>query len=376
MKVAIIGGGVIGAAVAWRLAARSSSVRVELFEQGRIGREASWAAAGMLAPQAEAHEPGPMFELCLQAKQCFDGLVERLIAESGVDPEYDREGIIYVALSEEERVKLEARARWQSQAGAAVEELTTRQALGLVPQLSEQVLYALYLPTNHRLENRKLVQAYAGAAAKAGVLLHEGARVARVITGAAAVSALELVDGSSYPCDVVVNAAGAWAGGLGGIEADGVRTEPVRGQIVCFGAQPGTLPMAVFSEHGYAVPRRDGRILAGSTMERAGFDKSVTLAGLKRIATGMDMLFPGMSGLSVAEIWAGLRPAPPDLLPVIGPSPKLPGLFYAAGHFRSGILLSALTGELVADLVLGRKPAVDLTPFAPGRLAGNSRPKP
>jgi glycine oxidase len=366
LKAIVMGGGIIGCSVAWRLAAEG--VVTTVLERGRVGREASWAAAGMIAPQAEAEGPGPFFDFCMKARDTFDGIVDRLVREGGVDPEYDRAGILYVALDADERVQLERRASWQRSVGAPLEELSGAEARRVEPMLSPEAVYAIRMPTNRRTDNRKLTQAYAAAACKAGAEFVEGARVEALATrGERAVGVL-MDDGSTLEADVVVNAAGAWAGEIRGLEADRVKLHPVRGQIVCFEVAPETIGPALFSLRGYVVPRRDGRLLAGSTMEEAGYDKSVTLAGLDKIARGAAAIVPTLGAATFREAWAGLRPATRDLLPVLGFSPSVSNVLWAAGHFRSGILLSAITGEIIADLVKGRRPAVELSAFSAARF--------
>ena len=366
LKAIVMGGGIIGCSVAWRLAAEG--VVTTVLERGRVGREASWAAAGMIAPQAEAEGPGPFFDFCMKARDTFDGIVDRLVREGGVDPEYDRAGILYVALDADERVQLERRASWQRSVGAPLEELSGAEARRVEPMLSPEAVYAIHMPTNRRTDNRKLTQAYAAAARKAGAEFVEGARVEALATrGERAVGVL-MDDGSTLEADVVVNAAGAWAGEIRGLEADRVKLHPVRGQIVCFEVAPETIGPALFSLRGYVVPRRDGRLLAGSTMEEAGYDKSVTLAGLDKIARGAAAIVPTLGAATFREAWAGLRPATRDLLPVLGFSPSASNVLWAAGHFRSGILLSAITGEIIADLVKGRRPAVELSAFSAARF--------
>ncbi|HVA39381.1 MAG TPA: glycine oxidase ThiO, partial [Candidatus Binataceae bacterium] len=366
MKAVVIGGGIIGCSVAWRLAAEG--VATTVLERGRVGQEASWAAAGMIAPQAEADGPGPFFDFCLRARDVFEEIVDRLVRDGGVDPEYDRAGILYVALDAVERAELERRARWQRAAGAPVEEIGGAEARRLEPALSPEVTYALHLPTNRRTDNRKLTQAYAAAARKAGAEFVEGARVDAVAVRGGRATGVVMDDGAVRAADIVINAAGSWAGEIRGLEADRVRLHPVRGQIVCFEAQPGTIGPALFSLRGYLVPRRDGRLLAGSTMEEAGYNKTVTLAGLEKIARGAAAMAPALGAIAFRQAWAGLRPATRDLLPVLGFSPSVPNVIWAAGHFRSGILLSAITGEVVADLVKGRRPAIDLAPFSAARF--------
>jgi glycine oxidase len=167
----------------------------------------------------------------------------------------------------------------------------------------------------------------------------------------------------------VVVAAGTWSHTIRGLESDRMTLYPVRGQIVCFEGRPGLIGPPVFSSRGYLVPRRDGRILAGSTMEQAGFNRSVTLAGIEKIVSAALAMVPALSNVAFREAWAGLRPATHDLLPVLGFSPSIGNVIYATGHFRSGILLSALTGEIVADLVAGRPPGFDLEAFSPSRFS-------
>ena len=366
MKAIVIGGGIIGCSVAWRLAAEG--VATTVLERGRVGQEASWAAAGMIAPQAEAEGPGPFFDFCMKARDAFDAIVDRLVRDGGIDPEYDRAGILYVALDADERAQLERRARWQRSVGATLEELSGAEARRVEPMLSPETVYAIHMPTNRRTDNRKLAQAYAAAARKAGAEFVEGARVEGLaLCGERAIGVL-MDGGSIREADVVINAAGAWAGEIRGLEADRVKLHPVRGQILCFEVAPGTIGPALFSLRGYVVPRRDGRLLAGSTMEEAGYNKSVTLAGLDKIAHGAAAIVPTLGAAAFREAWAGLRPATRDLMPVLGFSPSVSNVLWAAGHFRSGILLSAITGEIIADLVQGRRPAVELGAFSAARF--------
>ncbi|MGH7814901.1 MAG: glycine oxidase ThiO [Candidatus Binataceae bacterium] len=366
MKAIVIGGGVIGAAVAWRLAADGAAVTV--LERGRLGREASWAAAGLIGPQAEAQEPGGFFDLAMAAKRAFDSIVDRLARESGVDPEYDRDGVLYAAFDDRAAAELAARAKWQRAAGGEAIELSPRDALKLAPMLSDKVVAALHMPTNRRVENRKLVQAYLNAAGAAGANFREGARVTALEIRGGKAAGVRLDGGELLPADLIVNAAGAWAGGIRGLEDDAIRIRPVRGQIVCFEARPGLIGPSLFSGDGIVVPRRDGRILAGSVFEEAGFDKSVTLGAMEKILRAAFALVPKLESIRFREAWAGLRPATDDLLPVLGWSPSVPNVLYAAGHFRSGILLSALTGEIIADLAAERDPPIDLASFSPARF--------
>ena len=369
MKILVIGGGIIGNAVAWRLA--RAGVDVTILERGRAGQEASWAAAGMIAPQAEAEGPGPFLRFCVEGKKALEAVLPELMAESGVDPEYDvNSGVLYVALDEKERAELSARAAWQRAAGLRVEEISGDDARAIAPALSSQVIYALHFPHENRIENRKLTHAFLVAALKAGASLREETRVDAIETRGGKFAALRLHDGELLEADAAINAAGSWASLIRGIEADHVSLHPIRGQIVCFETQPNLVGPAIFSLRGYAVPRRDGRLVGGSTREQAGYSKNVTLEGMERIVRGVRDMLPALGAIRFREAWAGLRPAAIDFLPVLGPSPSIPGLYYATGHFRSGILLAAITGKVMAAMVRGATPDNDLSPFSPARFNG------
>jgi glycine oxidase len=369
VKVIIIGGGIIGASIAWRLARERAEVVV--LERGRLGQEASWAAAGMIAPQAEAQAAGVFFDLCLAARRVFDATVDRLVSDSGVDPEYDPHGILYIALDAGERDELQARARWHREAGALVHELSGAEAREIEPAISPETFYALHLPDNRRVDNRKLTQAYIAAALNAGAQFREGVRADSIVVTGSRATGVRLHDGTTLEAELIIVAAGSWSHQIRGLEADGVALHPVRGQMLCFETRPRVLTPAVFSIRAYLVPRRDGRILAGSTMEEAGYNKTVTLGGIEKIVRGALAMVPSLTELPFREAWAGLRPATRDLLPVIGRSPSVANVIWSTGHYRSGILLSALTGEVVADLVAGRAPSIDLAPFSPARFTSN-----
>jgi glycine oxidase len=369
MRALVIGGGVIGSAIAWRLA--GAGVKTRVYDRGQLGEESSWAAAGMLGPQAEAEGPGALVNLCLAGLDALNGVYRRLLDESGVNPEYDRAGLLWVALDNAERAELEARLRWQRDAGFKLEELTGAQARELVPALSAEVTYALRFAGEGVVDNRKLTEAYIQAAIRAGAEFCACSAVEGIVARAGRVAGVRLSDGTLQEADVVVNSAGCWASGIKGCAADGVSIRPVRGQILCFDAPADALKHAILSPRGYIVPRRSGRLLAGTTSEEAGYDKSVTLDGVARIASGARSLVPALGALPLRQAWAGLRPAAPDYMPVIGPSPTLAGLYYATGHYRNGILLSALTAEVIAGLIAGRTPSLDLSSVSPARFSAD-----
>ena len=357
--VAVVGGGVAGLAAARELARRGLSVAV--FEDARVG-SASRAAAGMLAPQAEADERDELFELLCASRDMYPAFTDALSEESGIRVEIERTGTLYLALNEEDVEEVERRFAWQSSAGLEVELLTAREARTLEPNISAGVRMALKFPRDWQVESRRLVIALDAAAESLGVRFIRAveARGVRVRGGRATgvvTSEGELEAGA------VVFAAGAWNSRLHKFE-DGSETylnddpqvEPVRGQILCYQQAEAEAPLVrhvVYSPRGYIVPRREGRLLAGSTTEHVFYDCRVTEEGARSIAAHVAEMAPAIASLDVTDSWAGLRPRAADGLPVLGESADVKGLFYAAGFYRNGILLAPAAGEMVADLLTG-----------------------
>jgi glycine oxidase len=373
---AVVGGGVAGLAAARELARRGLSVAV--VEDRRAGA-ASPAAAGMLAPQAEADHPDEFFELLCASREMYPAFAAALLEESGVEIEFDPTGTLYLALGDEDVGEVERRFAWQSGAGLEVERLTAREARALEPNVSAGVRMALRFPRDWQVESRRLVAALRAAAERLGVrFVAAEARGVRVVDGRAAGV---VTSGGELEAGAVVFAAGAWSSRLGKF-SDGLspypdddpQVGPVRGQMLCYRQPDPRTPLVrhvVYSPRGYVVPRRDGRILAGSTTEHAGFDCRVTREGARSIAAHVAELSPAVAALDVTDSWAGLRPRAPDGKPVLGESADVRGLFYAAGFYRNGILLAPAAGEIIADLVTGgatRLPRRALETFSPGRF--------
>lgn len=365
----VVGGGVVGLSVARELARRGLSVA--LTERGALGAEASWAAGGMLAPQSEADGPDDFFRLACAARDLYPAFAAELREETGVDIELDQSGTLYVALDERDAAECARRFDWQSRAGLAVERLTGREARALEPHVSPRAVAALRFPSDWQVENRRLVAALALAARRAGVEIHEHTEASSIRADAGRARAVKTSRGT-LAANVFVVACGAWSSLVGvGDEADAAvpRVEPVRGQMLCYETDAPFVRHVVYSPRGYLVPRRDGRLLAGSTTERVGFDKSVTNAGRAEIVSHAEEIAPAVRGLRLAGEWAGLRPRGADDWPVIGAHARVENLFYATAHYRNGILLAPLTGRLVADMIVGaRAPDELLAPFSPERF--------
>ncbi|MBC8031936.1 MAG: glycine oxidase ThiO [Pyrinomonadaceae bacterium] len=376
-EVAIIGGGVIGLAVARALALRG--VRdVLVIERDRLGAESSGAAAGMLAPQAEADSADEFFHLCRGSRDLYPVFAAELLEETGIDIQLETTGTLYLGLNEEDVKELDLRYDWQSKAGLSVERLSSESARKLEPSISESVLMALRFPLDTQVENRRLIEALAASNQNRGVHLATDTSVNSVTLARGRISGLETSRGF-VATERIVIAAGAWSSLLTASDESGVLPpdsalpalgiEPVRGQMLCFDSNPAIFSHVVYSPRAYVVPRRDGRLLAGSTTEHVGFDKQVTAEGVGSIHAAAMEISPGIGSLALKESWAGLRPRTPDGLPVLGAYAEIEGLFYAIGHYRNGILLAPITGELIADAVVDGATPGSLNAFAPERFA-------
>lgn len=361
--VIIVGAGIVGLSAARQLAAAGS--RVLVVERRRVGAEASSAAAGILSPQAEAEADSPLLDLALLARERHASLAPALEEETGISVGYSSRGLIELALTDEDERALLRRREWQRARGLQVDLLGPQEVREAEPNVNPEVRRALYFAGDHRVDNVCLTRALAASAVRKGAAILSGRPVMGLAVEGGRVVGVE-AGSETLRAPVVVNAMGAWAGLLGG-DPQPPPVEPVRGQIVAFEMAPDLLHHVVYSRRGYLVPRANGQTLAGSTLERAGFDKSVTAAGLKAILEIALEIAPVLADVRVADSWAGLRPASPDGLPVLGPG-ALPGLVHAGGLYRNGILLGPLAGEIAADLVLGREPPVDLAPFSVGRF--------
>lgn len=367
--VVVIGGGVIGLTIARALALRGVN-RIVLIERARLGAEASSAAAGMLAPQTEADHADEFFSLCCQSRDMYPTFAAALREETGIDSELDRTGTLYLAFSESDQKEIGQRYDWQTAAGLAVQKLNANDARAQEPCISEHVRAALKFPRDMQIENRRLVSALVTANEKLGVRLLTSTTVESLRIDRGRIEGVETHRGSVSTGKVVV-AGGAWSSFIKvpGEPLPKLRIEPVRGQMVCFESNPSIARHVIYSPRGYLVPRRDGRMLAGSTMEHAGFAKDVTASGVHSILSHALEISPRISDLPLIDVWAGLRPRAPDGLPVLGPCAEIQGLVYASGHYRNGILLAPITGELIAGTIVDNvlSPAFDV--FAPDRFA-------
>lgn len=370
-QIVVVGAGVIGCAVAYELARAGADVTV--VERDTVGAHASHVAAGMLAPYAESTRPGPLLDLGRQSLDYFQELAPALREQTGVDVELRPSGSLRVALSEVDEVLLRRAYRWQMQQGIAVEWLSAAEARACEPALGPYIRGALYCPLEQQVRSRRLVQALAQAAARLGARFLEGTPALGLEMRAGRVSGLRAPSGV-LPADEVVLAAGPWTSQLRSLTGLDIPITPKKGQIVRLHATPQPLRHILWAAHRYLVPRADGTVVLGGTEEEVGFDTRSTPAGLAYLLDLLPQLAPALATAEFRQIEVGLRPwSAADGLPYLGRVPGVEGLTLAAGHGRNGILLSAITGRLIARLLLEGR---DEIPAAcqGARLVGSGKP--
>jgi glycine oxidase len=368
--VLVIGGGLIGLSLARELHKRRAG-RIIVAEMGRPGRESSFAAAGMLALQAETDRADAFFEFCSESNRMYRDFARELDEETGIDIEFDDSGTLYLAFTPNDVREIRHRYEWQSRAGLAVERLTASETRKIEPFVSPDVAESLYFPNDCQVENRRLLAALIRYAETNGIEVRTGFEAGELIFDANRVAGARSAAGVEIRAGATVLATGAWTSL---IKAEGLRmppVKPVRGQIIAFQTAKRLFSKVIYSPRGYLVPRADGRLLAGATVEDAGFDASVTEAGIAVLRDRAFEIAPSLAGLPVSDSWAGLRPHAPDGLPVLGGFPGVEGLAVATAHYRNGILLAPLTARIMAELIIDGKRSPHLDRFGPARFAGS-----
>jgi glycine oxidase len=361
--VLIVGGGVIGAACARALAHREVSVAV--VEAGDRPGSATPAAAGMLAPFAEAQSEDPLLALCVGARDLYGDLARKLEEETGIDIQLRSDGIVQLAFTEEEASRIKSAIAWQRQIGFATEWLSPEEVRERVPGAGPDILGAALAPEDGGLVPTALREACIRSAELRGARVARGEVVDELVVEGNRVRGVRTAD-SVYQAGAVVLAAGCWSGGIAGLPRS-VPVEPFRGQMAALDWPKGEPPAIVYGGGGYVL-ERDGEAIVGTTMEQAGFATGTTEEGLRLVYRYMRRIFPALAGKPVKRTWAGLRPVTPDRHPIVGSDPEVDGLWYATGHGRNGVLLAGITADIVAQLYMGEEVEHDLTPMAVDRF--------
>lgn len=364
--VIIIGGGIIGLASARELVSRGFHVTV--IDRGEFGQEASFAAAGLLVPHTESTGSAALDTFCIASNDLYPEFVAGLKDETGIDSELRNEGTLLVAINEKDHEEIEERSKHYRATGVEFQSLSREEVLKLEPAINPSVRGGLRIPADRQVDNRKLVGALNRALEIRGIDLRAHATVEEIACDKSGAWRVRTRDGVLETANVVL-AAGAWSATLSSACIGQIPVVPVRGQIVCLQAEPGRLIHCIISSNCYLVPRLDGRVLIGSTMEHVGFDKTVTSSGMHGLLEAAFAVAPRLRDSAFREAWAGLRPDTPDHLPIIGAGPAA-GLITATGHFRNGILLAPATARVVGQLAAGESPFINVNveAFHPNRF--------
>lgn len=354
----VVGGGLIGLLTARELRARGA--RVSVIDRGACGREASWAGGGILSPLYPWRYPRAVTALAQWGQQAYPHLAAALKDETGVDVEWTPSGLLILAVSAAER---RLATRWAEQYRQHIEWPAGAQIAALEPALADAESQAgLWMPEVAQIRSPRLLRALRASLIQRGVRVQEGLAVQQVLREAKSVVGV-LTDAGKQAAGAVVVAGGAWSAAL--LKPLGVTLPlaPVRGQIILFRAPPTLLTRMVMRDHRYLIPRRDGRILAGSTLEHVGFDPAITPAAATRLRHAALQLLPELEDCPIERQWSGLRPGTISGVPYIGACSDLAGLYVCTGHHRNGIVLAPASAHLLADIAMARAPFVAATPY-------------
>jgi len=364
-KVAIIGGGVIGCLTAWRLKQRGAEPVI--IERGRIGREASWAGAGILCPIQPWLYPDAFTRLTEASLALYPDLQNELQTCTGISPEWIRCGLIIPFFPDDAVNHRKAALDWSERFGWHVEQLDARQAMNTEPALAQDVQGALLWPEVGQVRNPRLLKALHTLLQGEAIEMCGQMKVEGIIEKAGRVCGVRLADGSELTADAVLLAAGSWSGELAEQFGVSLAVKPVKGQIVLLKSVPGSLSHIVKHDRAYLVPRRDGRILVGASMESVGFKAGNTVAEMHALLAGLLRLTPQLAHEQIEHHWVGFRPGTPDGLPFLGPVEEKPGLWVASGHYRNGVALAPITAAIMSGWIMGEAPDMDMNCFLPGR---------
>ena len=358
----IVGGGVIGMMTTLQLA--DAGHEVTLLERGACGREASWAGGGIVSPLYPWRYSAPISRLSTWSEGYYPELALRLLEETGTDPEYRQKGLLYLRVEDELRA-----LGWARSVGKPLERVAADFLYAKEPAAAPGCEAALWMPTLGSIRNPRLVKALrVRLAAMPKVRILEGVDVNELQREGQRVVAVKAGD-ERFSAGQVVICGGAWAAELLASADVGLPVRPVKGQMILFKAPPGLLQRVVLMDGRYVIPRSDGRVLAGSTLEEAGFDKGTDDTAKQSLWESATRIIPALAECEVEHHWAGLRPGSPDGTPFIGRVPGLDNLSVNAGHYRNGLVLAPASTRLLVDQLLGRETILDPSPYwLEGRL--------
>jgi glycine oxidase len=354
----VVGAGVIGLLSAWMLAEQGQSVVI--LDQGEAGRESSWAGGGIVSPLYPWRYSAAVTALAHWSQGFYPGLAQQLLVQTGIDPQVHVTGLYWLDLEDQ----AEALA-WAGRQGRLLNTVAMDEVHRAVAPLGSGFTSALHMPGVANVRNPLLVQALRAALLrKPEVTVREHCPATGFVLDGARVIGVTSKQGEIY-ADRVVLAAGAWSGQLMANLSLALPVEPVKGQMILYRCEADFLPAMVLAKGRYAIPRRDGHVLIGSTLEHVGFDKAPTAEALASLKASAADLLPALAKAEVVKQWSGLRPGSPDGIPFIGEVPGHPGLWLNCGHYRNGLVLAPASCRLLVDLMQEREPIVDPLPYAP-----------
>ena len=356
--VTIIGGGLIGLLTARYLIQGGASVAI--YEKGNVGRESSWAGGGIISPLYPWRYTEPVTELAYWGQQQYEALAAELFSETDIDPEYRHSGLLLLDIDGQERDKAEC---WAGKFGYQISYLDREEVKSLQANLGEVSEHALWMPSVGQMRNPRLVKAVHKSVEQLGVKVHEQTPVDDIVITKGAVTAIR-AGNQLVPTSTVVVAGGAWSAEILKPQGIELAVSPVRGQMLLFRAEPDILKRIVLSGNHYLIPRADGRILAGSTLEHVGFDKATTEQGREELYAFATKLLPQLADYPIEKQWSGLRPGTSDGVPFIGQCGTIEGLYVNAGHFRNGVVTGLASARLMADQLLKLPPILDPSPYS------------
>lgn len=362
--VIVVGGGLMGCCVAYRLA--KDGARVLVLERSIPGAEASSAAAGILGPTVESFADALALQIGRRSRELHAELADELDELFGVDVGFRRSGVVKVAFNEEELAELHGQASSLEVHGIRCDRWSREELIEEEPAANPEALGALSISEDAQVEPKKLLSAIALGAERDGVTFRSGSTVRSVNTEGGRARSVQLGD-ELIEADRLVIAAGSWTTLIPGLPFDSETIFPVRGQMIATETRPPIFRRIVFGAGGYVVTRPDGRVLCGSTMERVGFERGITFGGMADVIEKATRIAPGLRAAAIQNHWSSFRPGTPDGLPLVGET-TIEGLFLASGHYRNGILLAPLTAELIADAMAGKPISREAGALSPHRF--------
>ncbi|MGX2040097.1 glycine oxidase ThiO [Methylocaldum sp. MU1018] len=356
--IIIIGGGVIGLMTARELI--KSGARVLILERQTVGQESSWAGGGILSPLYPWRAEEPIIQLWLRSHAEYPKLAEVLRHRTGIDPEWLESGLLIADCENEHLVET-----WCENYAVAYERPDPARFQALEPSLQFTPSSPIFLPEIGQIRNPRLLRALQSELLADGARILERRTVTEIAASGAGITHVSTGD-ETYSAGQYVITAGAWSGTISDrfLPSPRLNVEPVKGQMIVFSAEPNLLEHIVLSQGHYLIPRKDGKILAGSTLEYAGFDKSVTESARGELEAFAYGVLPALRSCAVEKHWAGLRPGSPTGVPYIGQHPEIRNLYFNCGHFRNGFAMAPASARLLADLIAARPPDLSPTPYS------------